>query len=374
MCQLVLFKNYSLLSYDEFLLMSIEDNKYCLLEFRCSYEIQKGPLGKFTVFEAPKLCQEALTLDHSPVTLPLHLLMLKIGFDGGGTTTRAVVIQQGHDSLTVLGRGEAGSSNHYNVGPEGVLANCHTAMEIALDAADATQDKIAGYGFGLAGACSDAEQTLLREVLQPLCGEAPFVVAEDAPAAQSGAFAGGPGVIMIAGTGANCYGLNAAGEVGRADAWGPLLGDRGAGYRIGEAALRAICSAYDGAGPGTSLVEPCLRIIGVANFNELVQTVYKPEFTRDRIAALFPAVLEEAGGGDSVSKKLLEDAGHELAATAGAILKKLELQRIALFGGILENAPPVRAAFESRLRQNFAQLEIVAPRYDAAVGAALLLK
>lgn len=300
--------------------------------------------------------------------------MLKIGFDGGGTTTRAVVIQLEDHSLSVLGRGEAGSSNHYNVGLDGAVANCRTAMDKALEAAGCEAEKIGGFGFGLAGACSEREQKDLREVLVQICGGAPFVVAEDAPAAQSGAFAGGPGVIMIAGTGANCYGVNSNGEVGRADAWGPLLGDRGAGYRIGEATLRAICAAYDGAGPQTSLMEPCLQIIGARDFQDLVRIVYSPDFSRDRIAAVFPAVLQEAAKGDEVAHGLLENAGNELAATAGAIMTKLQLNGVALFGGILENSPTVRETFENRLRQMIPELQIVEPRYDAAVGAALLLK
>ena len=42
--------------------------------------------------------------------------MIRIGIDGGGTTTRAVIIEQTEQELQPLGRGEAGSSNHYNVG------------------------------------------------------------------------------------------------------------------------------------------------------------------------------------------------------------------------------------------------------------------
>jgi N-acetylglucosamine kinase-like BadF-type ATPase len=120
-------------------------------------------------------------------------------------------------------------------------------------------------------------------------------------------------------------------------------------------------------------MDPCLEIIGASDFNELVQTVYKPDFTRDRIAALFPAVLQEAEKGDEVSRQLLQNSGEQLAATARAILVKLGLTRLALFGGVLENAPPVRKAFVEELRKSVPNLEIIAPRYDAAVGAALLL-
>jgi N-acetylglucosamine kinase-like BadF-type ATPase len=300
--------------------------------------------------------------------------MIKIGFDGGGSTTRAVIIEQHGDVIKVLGRGEAGSSNYHGVGLDATRENCRKALHHALYQAEVNDSQIAGFGFGLAGACSQADIAQLRPALAPLCGDAPFVVDEDAPAAQAGAFAGGPGAILIAGTGTNCYGVNAQGEVARADGWGPLLGDRGAGYRIGEAALRAICAAHDGAGESTSLTQPCLEKLGAGSTGDLIQIVYHPQFTRDRIAALFPIVLDEAGAGDSVAQGLLEYAGLELAQTARAVLQKIGVSQVALLGGVLEHAAPVRHAFETHLRAAMADLQIVEPRYDAAVGAALLLK
>lgn len=301
--------------------------------------------------------------------------MYNIGFDGGGTSTRAAVIRQERaGAVEVLGRGAAGSSNHYSIGPEATRENLRLAMDAALQEAGVSQQQIEGFGFGLAGACSEVEQEQLREVLAPLCGSTPFVVAEDAPAAQAGAFGGAPGAICIAGTGANCYGRNANGEVARADGLGPLLGDRGAGYRIGEAALRKICAAFDGAGPSTSLLQPCLRRLQVASIDELVQLVYRPDFTRDRIAALFPIVLQQAQSGDAVAQGLLEDSGRELAQTTHAVLQKLQIENVALIGGVFENAVPVRDAFARHLREAIPHAEIVAPQYDAAVGAALLLK
>jgi N-acetylglucosamine kinase len=277
-------------------------------------------------------------------------------------------------TIEVLGRGAAGSSNHYSVGAEGARAHLKQAMDAALAEANVLREQIAGIGFGLAGACSAKEKNDLREVLAPLCGSTPFVVDEDAPAAQAGAFAGGPGAICIAGTGANCFGVNENGEVARADGLGPLLGDRGAGYRIGEAALRAICAAHDGAAPSTSLSASCLAQLEVAGIDELVQLVYRPDFTRDRIAALFPIVLEAAENSDATAQQLLADSGCELAHTTHAVLKKLNIKSVALLGGVFENAAPVRESFAQHLSAAIADVKIVSARYDAAVGAALLLK
>jgi N-acetylglucosamine kinase-like BadF-type ATPase len=300
--------------------------------------------------------------------------MLKIGIDGGGTSTRAVVIEHTGNEIRVLGRGEAGSSNHYGVGLETATKNISTAIGAAQSAAGISESAAQSYGFGLAGACTPAEQSLLASRLGVLAGGQEFVIDEDAAAAQAGAFAGGPGAICIAGTGANCFGINEQNERARADGLGPLLGDRGGGYRIGEAALRAICAAEDGSGQKTALVEPCLSALKIASIDELVQLVYQPNFARSRIAALFPVVMQTAQEGDALAQELLHDAGRELAATTLAVLQKLQLQRVAPVGGVFENAPAVRAAYEKHLQEVLPAVELVAPQYGAAIGAALLVK
>ena len=296
--------------------------------------------------------------------------MYKIGVDGGGTTTRAVLID---NQMRVVGRGEAGSSNHYSVGAERAAQNIATAVDGALQAASIASNDVESWGVGLAGACTEAEQALLHSSLAPLVGDKSLVVDEDAAAAQAGAFAGAAGAVCIAGTGANCFGINERGERARADGLGPLLGDRGSGYWIGEQALRAVGRANDGSGPATLLVNGVLQHLGVASVDELVQLVYRPDFERDRIAALVPVVLQCAGDRDDVAHSLLRAAGRELAATARAVLQKLHITRVATYGGVLSNDTPVRTSFEEALRQSIPNVQVQAPQYDAAVGAALLV-
>lgn len=297
-------------------------------------------------------------------------MILRIGIDGGGTTTRAVVIGE---ALAVLGRGEAGSSNYFSVGLEGAAASIRTAINAAVSQAGIAQSEIEGYGFGLAGVVSPKEQALVGEALQPIIGDRPFVVDEDAAAAQAGAFGGEEGAIIIAGTGANCFGINASGDRARADGWGPLLGDRGSGYSIGEDTLRAVCRANDGSAPATPLLASVLAAFEVESVDALVPVVYAPEFRRDRVAALFPIVLQHAGNGDPTAVALLKNAGAELAATATAVLNKLNVKRVAPTGGVISRPSALRSAFEESLHQSIPGVSIEEPRYDAAIGAALLV-
>lgn len=298
---------------------------------------------------------------------------ISIGIDGGGTSTRAVIIDAG---LNELGRGEAPSSNHYGVGLEKAVAHIRQASEGALAAAGLRQGQVPHWGFGLAGACSQSEQRMLRQALCPLSPGNTCVVEEDCAAAWAGAFGlpdGSiePGAVMIAGTGANCFGVNAAQERARADGLGPILGDRGSGYWIGEQALRAICGAYDGASPPTSLLPAILAHYEVDSVDQLVELVYSPHFPRSGVATTLPLVLQHAQT-DEVALQILQAAGRELAATAAAVLGKLKLTSVAITGGVLQNAVVVRDSFGGALAQKVEGATIIEPRYDAAIGAALL--
>ncbi len=292
--------------------------------------------------------------------------------DGGGTTTRAVVIDDTHNF--VLARAQSGSSNLYNVGLDGALANIAGAVDGALREAGMLVGQMESFGFGLAGAVGEAEVARWTAALARKYGQK-VRVDEDVAAALVGAF--GPeelashgGAVLIAGTGANCFGQNASGWRVRADGWGPMLGDRGSGFWLGEAAIRAAVAAIDGVGEPTSLSDALLAHFAVADLNALVAVIYAPDFARERIAAFVPHVLKAARAGDTVASELLEAAAGHLARTAHAVLFPLGGRRLALTGGLLENAPEIRAALAAT--PELEGVELVAPKYEAVVGAALL--
>ena len=309
---------------------------------------------------------------------------MKIGVDGGGTTTRAVLIDE---NTRVLGRGEAGSSNHYGAGLTRAIENIESAVEAALQSNGARGDNVTFWGLGLAGACTSTEQQTIREALETvrkrLAPAAKIAVDEDAAAALAGAFAPVEGekvsatqvfgAVCIAGTGANCFGIGADGKRARADGLGPLLGDRGSGYWIGARALQAACSAADGSGAPTRVLASALQHLGVGSVNELVQIAYKPDFTPSFIASLFPVVCDCAAASDEVAVGILRSAGEQLARTALCVLEPLNITRLAVTGGVLSTRDtPVRAAFEVALHARDTTIEIREPQRDAAVGAALL--
>lgn len=326
-----------------------------------------------------------------------------IGIDGGGSHTKAAVIDE---TVQVLGRGVAGPSNHYVAGIAQTIANCREAAVAALDdatrlAPGLTRDDIAAWGFGLAGVRRESDAATVRARLPQLTDGRPLVLDTDASVAQSGAFGGGPGIVLSAGTGAIAFGRDEFGERYYADGWGPLLGDEGGGYWIGLEALRAICRAADGRGPRSRLDGPVFNSLNVRDCDELVQVLYASEaqaktVSREQIARLAQVVFDAATAGAQVATDIRERSvvhlGNAVTAVARTMLTRQRARdqaqaappvelAIALRGGLVED-DFFRASVGYNIGERMVELKrdflplaswrVVRPQYDAAVGAALL--
>ena len=106
---------------------------------------------------------------------------------------------------------------------------------------------------GLAGVGNEAERVAVE---QALAGTARVVrvVSSDGEIALHGAFGGGPGVLLIAGTGSVAYGRGPDGRMDRCGGWGMFVGDEGSGYALGRAALAAALRSVDGREAETRLL------------------------------------------------------------------------------------------------------------------------
>ena len=284
---------------------------------------------------------------------------------------------------TFWGRGESGASNPYAVGMDAAIANIEAAADAALRAANITRDHIGGWGLGLGGVCSSVESAAVENALRARLSDAPQIVAvEDVVATWLGAFGGGAQsgaqsgarVVCIAGTGVGCWGKNARANVAQADGAGPLLGDRGSGYWIGERALRHATRVCDGVAPPDELAAAVLECFGAEDLKALIRVVYAPDFERSRVAEVVPTVLEHAK--QASARAILEEAGRELAQTSLAVLNRLcegELKgEIVLTGGVLAHAVPVKTAFVDWLSGRAPAVNLAPARHEPAIGAALL--
>ena len=279
-----------------------------------------------------------------------------VGVDGGGTKTEAVVMDA---DLRVIGEGRAGASNPLRVGITSAAAAVREAIDNACTAAKVRRTDLEAAEVGLGGARRKELRERMRETLLPL-GIHDLEVVTDADIALYGATDGAPGLVVIAGTGSICCGMNARGKKFCAGGWGPIAGDEGAGAWIARRALRAVAWASDGRGPQTLLTELACNYFHVSTADDLTTAIYAPTITNERIAGFGKDVVEAAKLKDPAAEQIIREGGKELGVGVVAVIRALQMEReefqIAYVGGVF------RASGDLILKPLKAEVEKVAPR------------
>ncbi|MBA3257057.1 MAG: ATPase [Pyrinomonadaceae bacterium] len=257
-----------------------------------------------------------------------------VGVDGGGSKTHAVIVDV---DGRILGEGTSGPSNPLRVGIARAAAAVREAIDKACQAARVRREDILAAEVGLAGARRTELRERVREALSNL-GIADVEVVGDADIALYGATDGEPGVVVIAGTGSICCGVNARGKRNCAGGWGPVAGDEGGGAWIARRALRAIAHASDGRGPKTSLMAAACAYFHVTAPQDLSTAIYAPTMTNERLAGFGKQVIEAAKAKDPVAREIMAEAGNELGLAVAAVIRNLKLEperfQVAYVGGV----------------------------------------
>lgn len=294
-----------------------------------------------------------------------------VGVDGGGTKTQAVVLDA---DLKILGEGLSGASNPLRVGISNAAAAIREAIDHACEAAQLRRTDLIAAEIGLAGARRKELSARMREALLGL-GIGEIVVVGDADIALYGATEGEPGLIVIAGTGSICCGINARGKTFCAGGWGPIAGDEGAGAWIARRALRAIAHAVDGRGAATSLTSAACSYFHVTDPNDLSTAIYAPTITNERLAGFGKYVIDAAKARDRIAREILVEGGCELGRAAGAVIRNLKLEReafpVAYVGGVFKAAGElVLASMREQVLCVAPKAYLAPPRFSPAVAAA----
>jgi N-acetylglucosamine kinase-like BadF-type ATPase len=261
-------------------------------------------------------------------------LKLYLGVDGGQSTTTAMI---GDETGCVIGSGRGGPCNHVK-GPEGrpkfidAIDGC-IATACAEAGLDASAIAFESACLGFSGGPADKE-SILDEILKT----PRRIVTTDAMVALSGAMAGGPGIITIAGTGSIAYGRNREERIARVGGWGYIYGDEGGGFDIARQALRAALRHEEGWGPATSLRDLLLAETGAADVNDLLHRFYTTGYPRPKVASFSKLVDRAAMDGDAVAHGILTNASQQLATIASAVRSQLfdhhETVHVAYIGGV----------------------------------------
>lgn len=277
-------------------------------------------------------------------------------------------------NFDILGEGVAGPSNPLRVGIANAAAAVRQAIDKACEVARLRRTDLVAAQIGLAGASRKELRARMGEALTVL-GIAELAVVSDADIALYGATEGKPGLIVIAGTGSICCGINARGKRICAGGWGPVAGDEGAGAWIARRALRAIAHAADGRGALTSLTGAAVEYFHVSNADDLSTAIYAPTITNERLAGFGRYVVEAAKARDRIAREILVEGGRELGLAASAVIRNLKLEReafqVAYVGGVFSAAGElVLSPMREEIRKVAPKAFLAPPRYSPAVAAA----
>lgn len=300
------------------------------------------------------------------------LSRLVAGVDGGGTGTRAVILD---GNKQVIGEGQAGPSNPLRVGIATAATNVREAVDKACSEAAVHRDEVMLATVGLAGVRRKDIHDRAHEKISECLKEIKSIeLLTDGEIALYGGTGGHPGLVVIAGTGSICCGRNRQGKHVSAGGWGPIVGDEGGASWIARKALQAVAHAADGRGPKTALTALALNYFKVATAEDLSTAIYAPTMTNDRLAGFGKQVLRAARTGDAISLEILREAGQELGLAATAVIKRLRMENdrfpVAYVGGVYGAGDLVLVPMEAEIRKVARQAYLTQPLFPPVIAAA----
>jgi N-acetylglucosamine kinase-like BadF-type ATPase len=310
-------------------------------------------------------------------------MRLVLGFDGGGTKTDCVLMDE---SGAVLARSQAGPSNPLRVGFGAAFSAIREAARrgFAL-AALPDGSSAAALCAGLAGAGPPESAEKIRALLAAEFPESKVEVCTDLDIALA-ATGDGPVIVLLAGTGSFAVGRNTASETARAGGYGSQIGDQGSAYDIGRRAVLTAMHENDRTGVDSLLGQRLLRELGSADWSEVkarAQAASDEVFPRlfsvvatiaDWIETSSETAAETAARNSA--RGILLAAAFDLGSLADNLAERLHLRGtrfvLAKTGGMIGRSKYLENQLDECLRNAFPLAEIGVLRISPAEAAARL--
>jgi N-acetylglucosamine kinase-like BadF-type ATPase len=272
-----------------------------------------------------------------------------LGADIGGSKTRALIAD---GSGRVLGAGLAGPGNHEVVGYDGMRRALGDATGQALAAAGLKLEDVSAAGLGIAGYDWPSQRRPMLDVLAGLGYSMPLEIVNDAILGLLASSVEGWGVVVIAGTGCNCWGWDRTRQrVGHVTGGGPGMGEHAGGGDLVQKAVQAMAYEWARRGPPTALTPILVARAGARDLEDLLEGLMTGVYRLDAAAA--PLVFRVAAQGDLVAVNLVRWAGQELGELANAVIRQLGFEGLEFdvvqMGSLWKGSPLLSESMLERL-------------------------
>ncbi len=301
-----------------------------------------------------------------------------LGVDGGGTKT---VIRITDYNGNILSEIITGAGNFKSVGISVAEKNITEGILNAIKQLKDKPDDIffASSCFGLSGLDSEQDGEIFKNIIfknkiKMLLDHDKITICNDSRIGLAAGTKNKNAIMIICGTGSNCFGINEEGEEAKANGWDFILGDEGSAYEIGVKALRLIMREFDKRGSKTLLTHTILKELNIKDIPGLINWCYNIPFSSERFASLTKTVCSTAELGDKLSIKLLKDEAKEALISISVVVKKLKLTNrefdIVYVGSVFRCEKYFKQVLTERLKEKFPKIRF-APLKDKPVSGAI---
>jgi len=265
-----------------------------------------------------------------------------LGFDGGGTKTECVLMDE---TGAILARSRSGASNAVNVGAKASAAALAAAGAEALRSAARPSSDIAYILAGISGAGEPSIQAEIQANLKPSFPNATIVITSDLilSLAATGEI---PSLVVIAGTGSAVLGRTSLNRVARAGGFGPIIGDAGSANDIGRKTV-ARCFQKVLNKEKSPLTDEICRNFDCTwtQFVDLARE--KPTVIFPKV---FPIVAKAAEAGDQSAQANLTMGAISLIEQVQEVVRQLQLVSVTFFlaktGGVFDGSAFLNGQFD----------------------------
>lgn len=299
--------------------------------------------------------------------------MLHIGFDAGGTSTRATVVTA---EGACVGYAKGSGGNPVSSGKEAATLAILTTIDTALAQADSTLCDVGEIAMAMAGSSVGASHDWLADPLRNRGFGGNLSFESDLLATYfSGTFSSF-GYAIVSGTGAAVIRVEDGRIARTSDGLGWLLGDAGSGFWIGHRVVLSVMADLDGRGAATALTPRLLDALHVRNDGPLEQG--RPPALPRLITELYDlrpvqlaqfAPLAFAEPDDEVARGILDEAGSLLAHSVDAV--HTHNGPLVIGGSVLAQHGRLADAFSAQLDARGIE-PTISRVADGAVGSAVL--